>query len=174
MREQLRRRIADNAAGALQTTVDGVRALAGDAVPDPSAIREELSRVEALVNSDPGAAIGKAKNLMEATAKTILAVRGHSYAHANVPTLINRAMAELRVDGGAVREHDPVLADLMDLLAKVALKVNQLRNKVGDGHGKATAVTGLDLRHGRLTVRAALAWCAFMLETLHDQDIHNA
>ncbi len=172
VREQLKRRIADKATGDLQATIDGTRGVAVDAVADPSAILEELRRVEALVHSDPGAAIGKAKNLVEATAKTVLAACGQPYASANVPMLIATAMAELGLDASMVGGHDRVLGDLMDLLAQVALKVNELRNKAGDGHGQATAVTGLDLRHGRLAVRASLAWCAFVLETLHDQDAH--
>ncbi|MGH3755183.1 MAG: abortive infection family protein [Pseudonocardiaceae bacterium] len=42
-------------------------------------------------------------------------------------------------------------------------------NSVGDGHGAADLPVGLDLRHGRLAVRSAIAWCGFMLDTLHDQ-----
>ena len=83
------------------------------------------------------------------------------YTSAKVPALI--ATAELGLDASPVGGHDRVLTAPMNLLAQVALKVNQLRNKASDGHGQATAVTGLDLRHSRLAVRASLALCAFML-----------
>lgn len=169
VREQLSRRISDEAAGDLQTTVADALALATSATLDPSAIREELRRVENLVYTDPGAAIGKAKNLVEATAKAVLAARGRPHARANVPDLVDRAMKELGLDVASATGHEQTVAELMVLLEQVALKVNRLRNKAGDGHGQATAVVGLDLRHGRLAVRASLAWCAFMLETLHDQ-----
>ena len=32
----------------------------------------------------------------------------------------------------------------------------------------------IDLRHGRLAARAAVAWCAFILETLEEQGEHNS
>lgn len=37
------------------------------------------------------------------------------------------------------------------------------------GHGAAELPQNLNLRHGRLAVRSAIAWCGFMLDTLHDR-----
>src|SRR5439155_6665581 len=46
----------------------------------------------------------------------------------------------------------------------VAAAVADLRNRAGDAHALANPPTGLDLRHGRLAVRTAIAWSAFMLD----------
>jgi hypothetical protein len=51
----------------------------------------------------------------------------------------------------------------------MATHVGELRNEAGDGHGPLAPPTGLELRHGRLAARVAVAWCAFVLETLEEQ-----
>jgi hypothetical protein len=45
---------------------------------DPAAIREHLARLQRALNDDPPLAIGTAKELVESTAKTVLAERGQS------------------------------------------------------------------------------------------------
>jgi hypothetical protein len=70
--ELLQRRIDDHAAGDPLAEVARLASAAGELLPDPSAIRVELARIEANIHTDPSAAIGKAKNLIEATAKAVL------------------------------------------------------------------------------------------------------
>ena len=53
-------------------------------------------------------------------------------------------------------------------LVSIPQDLSQLRNQVGDGYGALSSPTDVELRHGRLAVRAAIAWCAFMLETLDE------
>jgi hypothetical protein len=53
-------------------------------------------------------------------------------------------------------------------LVSIPQDLSQLRNQVGDGHGALSSPMDVELRHGRLAVRAAIAWCAFMLETLDE------
>jgi Abortive infection C-terminus len=169
VREQLERRIADRAAGDLNATVRGLGTEASSALTDASAIRQELRRIEQLIDADPAAAIGKAKNLIEATAKAVLAERGVAIGrNDNVPTLVGKSMAELGLDTAQAGGHDQIVASTLLHLQELAGNVNRFRNKAGDGHGQVTAVQGLDLRHGRLAARSAIAWCAFVLETLHD------
>jgi hypothetical protein len=67
---------------------------AGAAPSDFTGIRAEISRLEKAVPDDPGAAIGPAKNLVEATAKAVLAYRGMTADDA-LPTLAAKALEEL-------------------------------------------------------------------------------
>ena len=72
--------------------------IATDVLPDASAIRVELVRLERSLDDDPSLAIGKAKNLIEATAKAVLAQKGQPVAtNLNVPTLVKGAMEALGV-----------------------------------------------------------------------------
>lgn len=167
--ELLQRRIDDDAAGDPQAGVSGLRSAAEGLLPDPSAIRVELARIEASIHTDPGTAIGKAKNLIEATAKAVLLDRGKPVSDASkVPQLAAQAMEALGVDRRAAG-HDQKVAWILGQLHGLTNGIAALRNDVGDGHGQATATSGLDLRYGRLAVRAAIAWCAFMLETLEER-----
>lgn len=54
---------------------------------------------------------------------------------------------------------------VMKGLSQVALAVNDLRNALGAGHGRAEVVD-LPLVTARLAVRAATAYCAAILEAL--------
>jgi hypothetical protein len=77
-------------------------------------------------------------------------------------------MEALGVDRRAA-SHDRQVALILGWLLSVTNGVAALRNDVGDAHGQATAVEGLDLRYGRLATRSSIAWCAFMLETLEER-----
>lgn len=142
--------------------------IASDVLPDASAIRVELARLERSLDEDPSLAIGKAKNLIEATAKAVLAQKGQPVAtNVNVPTLVKGAMEALGVHPDqADAAKSPLIRDILTDLRDIALKIGTLRNKVGDGHGSSAAVTGIEARDSRLAVRAAIAWCAYMLDSL--------
>ncbi|WP_405087157.1 abortive infection family protein [Microbispora sp. NBC_01389] len=143
-------------------------AVAGAVLLDASAIRVELARLERSLDDDPSLAIGKAKNLIEATAKAVLAQKGQPVgSNLIVPTLVKGAMEALGVhpnQADAVKS--PLIRVILDDLQDIALKIGTLRNKAGDGHGGLTAVTGIEARDSRLAVRAAIAWCAYMLDSL--------
>lgn len=167
--ELLQRRIDDNAAGDVRSGLAGLGRAAGGALANPSAIRLELQRIENAIEADPSAAIGKAKNLIEATAKVVLTELGHPVqGTAQAPQLAAQTLKALGLDRQTVASHDPLMAKILGQLNGLASGVADLRNAVGDGHGSASAV-GLDLREGRLAARAAVAWCCFMIETLEER-----
>jgi hypothetical protein len=72
----LRRRVADYQSGDIAASLAGLRTAAAETLSDISSIRAELERVERALPQDPSVAIGKAKNLVEATAKIILSELG--------------------------------------------------------------------------------------------------
>jgi hypothetical protein len=165
----LQRRIDDHAAGDPRAELARLASAAEELLTDPSAIRVELERIEASIYTDPGTAIGKAKNLIEATAKAVLLDLGKPVTDTSkAPQLAAAAMEALGVDRRAAGQ-DKKVASILGQLHAVANGIAALRNDVGDAHGPATAVVGLDLRYGRLAVRSAVAWCAFMLKTLEER-----
>jgi hypothetical protein len=143
-------------------------ALSADtALPDFTGIRAEISRLEKAVPDDPGAAIGRAKNLVEATAKAVLAYRGMTADNDDVlPALAAKAMEELGVHPKQASAELEQVRRLLGRLQGMVQDLAELRNDVGDGHGSVTVPRVLNGRHGRLAVWAALGWCSYMLDTL--------
>jgi hypothetical protein len=166
----LRARIADRAAGDVYAAVTGFGAAADDALADIAGIRAELTRIETNLAVDPGAAISAAKNLVKSTAKTVLCELGEPWDDkGSITAHVTDTMRALGIDNRSVAEHDRELAKLMSSLAGITTTLANLRNRLGIGHGMSAPPVGVDLRHGRLAVRSAIAWCAFVLDTLHDR-----
>jgi hypothetical protein len=170
LRTQLQHRLNDNAAGDVRSALTEMTSSAAGALRDPSAIRLELTRLERSIDVDPSQSIGRAKNLVESTAKAVLNSLGIEYkASADAPALAMQAMEALGVGPRQESASEiEVTRRLAGKLATIPQDLAQLRNRIGDGHGGLTAPQNVELRHGRLAVRAAIAWCAFMIETLAD------
>lgn len=146
--------------------IRALKDLAASRLADASALHLELARLERDLDKDPGRDIGTAKRLVESTAKIVLTRYGVEFdKRASVPALVDDAMRKLNLTAAGKPE---AASDLLQHLAELAKKVNTMRNKFGDGHGQATAVRGIDARDSRLVVRAAIAWCAYILDTLPD------
>jgi hypothetical protein len=140
-----------------------------DALPAESAIPMLLRRMWDNVEDNPDAAIGAAKEAIEATAKHILTAAGESIGEVEkMPGLIARSQETLGVHAKVVdsskRASDSIKA-ILGSLSKVALGVNELRCDYGTGHGRPSRATGLNSRHARLAAQSADAWVRFMLDT---------
>jgi hypothetical protein len=155
--------------GRLRPRWTSLSARAIDALPTESAIPMLLRRMWANVEDDPDAAIGAAKEAIEATAKHILTAAGEPVGDAEkMPGLIARAQDALGVHAKAVdgskRAADSIKT-ILGSLSKVALGVNELRRDYGTGHGRPRRAAGLTVRHARLAAQSADAWVRFMLDT---------
>ncbi|MFJ6623157.1 hypothetical protein ACIQOW_37000 [Kitasatospora sp. NPDC091335] len=70
---------------------------------DPSGILAELQRISRDLATDPAGAIGSAKQLIEATAKTVLLERGLTVdENAKIPALVKQAQKALALDAFAI------------------------------------------------------------------------
>ncbi len=144
-----------------------------DKLTDPSGILAELERVSRTIADDPAAAIGSAKQLIEATAKTVLRERGIAIdEQAKVPALVKQAQKALRLDASSVTpgpDGTDAVKKILGGVASIAVGVAELRNRgYGTGHGQASAPTNLGARHAQLAANAAITWCQLMLDTLGD------
>ncbi|GHF42822.1 hypothetical protein GCM10018790_20850 [Kitasatospora xanthocidica] len=140
---------------------------------DPSGILAELDRVHRDLSDDPAGAIGSAKQLIEATAKTVLRERGLPIdENAKMPALIKQAQKALALDASAVipgPDGTDAVKKILGGAAAIAVGIAELRNRgYGTGHGQASAPTGLGVRHAHLAANAAITWCELMLDTLRD------
>jgi hypothetical protein len=142
---------------------------------DPSAIREQLGRIQRAIGDDPALAVGSAKELVESTAKVVLAERGMAVSgKADLPELVRLAQQALALHpSSAVPGPDgtDAVRRILGGVSTIAGGLAELRNRgYGTGHGPATARVGLRARHAHLAVNAAFTWCQLMLDTLADPE----
>ncbi|MFK4110490.1 abortive infection family protein [Streptomyces sp. NPDC002176] len=142
---------------------------------DGSGIAVELERIRRDLTTDPHGAIGAAKQLIEATAKTALReLNVEVDRNAQLPTLVNTVQKALRLDAGSAPNGPDGSKSVKKILSgsvNIAVGVAELRNQgFGSGHGQASVPSGLGIRHARLTVNAAVTWCELILDTLEDAD----
>jgi hypothetical protein len=143
------------------------------ALRNPSAILEQLDRIERALPDDPAQAIGSAKELIEATAKTILLELSLPFddATAKLPELISAVQRALGLHPAAVAGPDgtDAVKRILGGLSSIALGVAELRNRgYGTGHAMVTRAPGLHARHAHLAVGAASTWCRLVLDTYND------
>ena len=153
------------------TYQDQLSRLAMSDLKDASAIHEQLERLRRS-QDDPAAVIGASKELIESTAKVILAELGKTYdPNAKFNKLVKLVQSELGLDPSTAKgvDSEDSVKRILGGASSVALGLNELRNAGhGTGHGPATARVGLYARHARLAINAATLWCELVLETYLD------
>jgi hypothetical protein len=139
---------------------------------DPGYITQQITRMETAVNTDPGLAIGTAKELIETCCRTILKERGVKCSDAaEVTDLVKLTARTLALTPDDVSEKSKaaeVIKRLLSNLGTIAQGVAEILNLYGTGHGKVAGAKGLDPRHAKLAVGAAATLAVFLVET------HNA
>jgi hypothetical protein len=130
---------------------------------------KQIERVEHAVDSDPELAIGTAKELVETCCKSILIKRGVSFTRSDdlgdLTKKLTKAL-QLVPEGvsDAAKGAENVRMILRNL-TQITSNLAQLRGLYGTGHGKEGQYRGLQPRHARLAVAAAVAFIDFVSET---------
>lgn len=143
-------------------------------LPSESGIRLQLARL-ARLEQEPEELVGAAKELVEATAKHVLAETGETYPdNADLPTLNKLALAKLKLHRDAIApttKGAEVMVRILGGLAQTASGLAELRNLgYGTGHGEAGRITGIRRRHAEFAARSAIAYSTFVLDTLNDPE----
>ncbi len=141
-------------------------------LPDVPAVRDHLQRIQlALDGGDSALLLGSSKELLESTAKIVLAQIGVE-PPAKFPGLITRALEVLMLHPKSEpSQREDLLEPVRKILGgvlQVAIEVNELRNDRGTGHGRVQAPVALGGRHARLAAGAAVLVATLMLDTLED------
>jgi hypothetical protein len=136
-----------------------------------SGILQSFEQAKVMLQANPAGCIGAAKDLIEATAKTVLEGIGAPPSESeDLAGLVARVQKELALHPTNVDGTQPTAEAtkrILGGLSAIAIGVNMLRNKAGSGHGRSTAVN-LTARHARLALGAAWTWCELVLETYSD------
>ncbi len=136
---------------------------------DKGHFQEYIERIKKSIDQDPGLAIGSTKELVEATLKTILTeLKIPADKDDDIPKLLKQVQKALDLVPEGVddaKKGAEIIKVLLSNLGQVVIKVAELRNLYGTGHGKDKKRTGLNERHARLTVGAGVTLSTFLLET---------
>jgi hypothetical protein len=130
---------------------------------------QQITRMEAAVETDPGLAIGTAKELIESVCKTILLDRSSlPVDEYDVPRLVKETAKSLALTPDHVPETakgSDTIRRILGNLASIVQGLSELRNQYGTGHGRSAKTKGLSTRHAKLAVGAASTLAIFLIET---------
>ena len=149
-----------------QPLVEAIQVLAASL--DLEGLKVEVARLERAADDDPPLAIGTAKEMVETVCKTILKDRVGSYSREDLPSLVRAAAKELLLLPESIPSNSKgsnVIRRLLSNLNQVAQGLAELRNLYGTGHGRDGRFIGIQPRHAKLAVGAAVTLSLFLLET---------
>ncbi|TGP49826.1 hypothetical protein EN873_28295 [bacterium M00.F.Ca.ET.230.01.1.1] len=136
---------------------------------DAAWMQKEIERLEQSVERDPALAIGTAKELVESCCKSILAKRGIEVPKkADLPELTKTLAKELRLVPEGISDEAKgaeTVRLILRNLGSLTQYLAELRGLYGSGHGRDGQHRGLEPRHARLAVGAAVAFIDFVTET---------
>lgn len=140
-------------------------------------LKEQIRRMQDAVDTDPGLAIGTAKELIETYCRTILEERGVQVpVNIDLPKLTKRTFKELNLVPDGVPDTSrgtEIIRRLLSNLGTIGQGMAELRNLYGTGHGKHGKTKGLKPRHAKLAVGAAVTLVVFLFDT-HQETRANA
>lgn len=140
---------------------------------DAGWMQKEIERAENAVERDPALAIGTAKDLVETCCKSILSKRGVEVSRkANLPKLTKLVAKELKLVPEGISDEakgSETIRLILHNLSALTQYLAELRGLYGSGHGRDGKHRGLEPRHARLAVGAAVAFIDFVTETHHQR-----
>jgi hypothetical protein len=141
---------------------------------DAGWMAKEIERVENAIDTDPALAIGTAKELIETCCKTILTKRGVAFTKSeDLGDLTKRISEELRLVPEGISDESKGAENIKLILrnlTQITHNLAQLRGLYGTGHGRDGRYRGLQPRHARLAVSAAVAFVDFVAETYRERE----
>lgn len=142
-------------------------------LPDAAAVRDHVRRLSLALNeNDSALLLGSNKELLESTAKIVLA-RVDETPPAQYPALVTRALQVLMLHPkSAPEQREDVMEPVRKILGgvvQITMEINELRGERGTGHGRAEVPVRLTSRHGRLAAGAVLLVATLMFDTLDDE-----
>lgn len=134
-----------------------------------SHLQQHVGRITSSLDTDPGLAIGSAKELVETCCKTILRERDVAAEESlDLPKLVKLTANALELLPEHVSDATKgagTIKRTLSNLGSLARGLAELRNLYGSGHGRDGQWRGVTPRHARLAVGAAATLAVFLMET---------
>ncbi|KEQ54766.1 MULTISPECIES: abortive infection family protein [Sphingobium] len=145
---------------------------------DAGWMQKEIERLEVSVEADPALAIGTAKDLVETCCKSILTRQSVTFPKtATLPELTKLLTKELKLVPEGISDEAKgaeAIRLLLRNLTTITQYLAEIRGLYGSGHGRDGKHRGLEPRHARLAVAAAVAFIDFVSETYHQRILPGA
>jgi hypothetical protein len=134
---------------------------------DPEGVQAAWEKALSRMQSDPDGAITSAKSLLESVCKRILEDAGVAYGgDDDLPQLYAAAAEQMKM---APSQHsEKAFKALLGNCQSVVGRIAELRNKLGDAHGKGSEDARAKERHAELAVNLASSMALFLVETWRD------
>lgn len=135
-------------------------------IANKEVMRRELDRVQMTIMSEPDAAIGECKNLLETLLKTILEEAGSQYGRDDLPSLYRATASTLGLESipASTKASEGVRKSLR-AMTTIVQSIAEIRNEIGDHHG-STSPSPAEPRHARLVLNSAIAVTEYLLDSL--------
>lgn len=133
-------------------------------------MRRQVERIRRDYATDPEAAIGQAKELIESACKTILGITGDSNEKHDVPALVKQALLHLGLDPTQVGAgpDERAAKRLLGGVASILNGAGELRNARGTGHGRS-GTDLVDASLARMAVGVVLPTVIYLIESWEAQ-----
>ena len=133
-------------------------------------IRHQMHLLIESLNIDSPTAIGKSKELLETAFKYILNDIGITLTGSEDMSQLHKMVTkELGLTINEKNERIDGASQVLNGLISINVGMSSLRNKYGDGHGKAKSFTGLPPRYGKLAVGTVSAYITFLFDTYEER-----
>ena len=135
---------------------------------DSQSVVEDWQRMLTAIDTDPEVAITAARALVESVCRSILDELQLVYEDKwDLGRLYRETTGALQLSPGGF--HEPVFKQILSGMFSVATGLAEVRNALGDAHGKGKRPVRAGPRHARLAVNAAGTLSVFLLETLESR-----
>ena len=132
-------------------------------------IDKQINLMLSMQTENPTEAIGKAKELIESCCKAILENHSIEYdKNWDVPRLTDETVKLLKITPKHIDDNLPGANSIKAILGNlraIATHIAELRNPYGSGHGKSPNYKGLEERHAKLAVGAAITLTIFLWDS---------
>jgi hypothetical protein len=131
-------------------------------------VDREFERIIASIDTDPGDAITAARALVETVCKVILERLNEPVDdRADLPALYHAATAALGLDPAGMDQ--PIFKQVLGGLVSSVQGLAEVRNRLGDAHGKRSSAPRPRPRHARMAAGAAWTISVFLAETFAER-----
>lgn len=130
-------------------------------------VNREIERIFEAIDRDPADAITASRALLETVCKLVLEDLGEPFADADdLPSLYKKTASALKLDP---TQHEAVYRQTLQGLVSAVQGLAEVRNRLGDAHGKGRSAARARPRHARMAAGAAMTVASFLVETMSER-----
>lgn len=135
-------------------------------------ISKQIDLMLKMQKENPTEAIGKAKELIESCCKTILEEKNEFWSkNWDIGKLTGKTLEVINLVPDKILGIDKTSENIKAVLGNlrsIPIKLAEIRNLYGSGHGKSASFSGLEIRHAKLAVGCSITFVTFLWDTYEE------